>query len=66
MSAKRLTRKAGEQAIAMLDRERTAWAARGHCTTWNNHSLLCDRDGQFCLLPLTHDGPCQPHGKARP
>lgn len=58
--AARTARKAARRAAAQPDV--TAWAPRGHCTTWNNHSLLCDRDGQFCSQPLTHAGPCKPHG----
>ena len=35
----------------------------GHCTsTFGGHSLLCDRDGTYCALSSTHEGPCRPHG----
>jgi hypothetical protein len=37
-------------------------ARMGHCTTWNDHSPLCDRDGRYCSQRSTHDGPCTPHG----
>lgn len=33
-----------------------------HCTNlWGGHHTLCDRDGTFCALASTHDGPCMPH-----
>lgn len=35
----------------------------GHCTTMlGGHSPACDRDGHYCALASTHDGPCRPHG----
>jgi hypothetical protein len=37
-----------------------------HCTpTLGGHSLLCDRDGTYCALDASHDGPCKPHGPRR-
>lgn len=42
------------------------WAARGHCTPQlGRHSPICDRDGQFCSMVITHPGPCTPHGTPR-
>jgi hypothetical protein len=37
----------------------------GHCTTWNDHSPACVRDGSFCSQARGHDGPCTPHGGHR-
>ena len=27
---------------------------------------VCDRDGRYCSAHSSHDGPCSPHGRARP
>lgn len=37
-----------------------------HCTpTFGGHSPLCDRDGTYCQLFVSHEGPCNPHGPRR-
>lgn len=34
----------------------------GHCTpVWGGHSPACDRDGTYCYLSSSHEGPCKPH-----
>jgi hypothetical protein len=36
----------------------------GHCTPLlGGHSPACDRDGTYCALASTHEGPCKPHGQ---
>lgn len=38
----------------------------GHCTPLiGTHSILCDRDGHYCSLDSSHDGPCRPHGSPK-
>ena len=36
----------------------------GHCTPpLGGHSPACIRDGSYCSMASSHDGPCKPHGK---